>query len=226
MAQRAVQLGWKPIPGESDLDNLLRGDLIRGMGIVANDPDTVAQARPLAQAQLRDANSVDPGVGQAALFVMAAHGTADDFALVRAAHDTAPTPQLRQRYLQALTAFDSDEFTAQIFDWTFDGSVRGQDSAWVVARMLGNRTSGPGLWKLVRSRWDEVIETYPKVTIRHIFDGLPHLSEPDVARDVTAFFAETEVSSSKTLAQMLEVLEVQVALRKREGNRHGANTSG
>ena len=226
MTRRASQLGWEPRPGESDLDNLLRGDLIRGMGIVANDAETVLKARPLAEAQIRDPNSVDPGVGQAALFVLAAHGTADDFAEVRAAYDTAPTPQLRQRYLQALTAFDSEEFTTQVFDWTFDGSVRGQDSAWVVARMLSNRTSGPSLWRLVRSRWEEVIETYPKVTIRHIFDGLSYLSAPDVAHDVATFFAETDVSSSKTLAQMLEVLQVQVALREREADRSEATPSG
>jgi hypothetical protein len=51
------------------------------------------------------------------------------------------------------------------------------------------------------------------------------LSRPEVAADVAAFFAETEVRSTKTLAQMLEILEVHVALREREADRIGAALS-
>lgn len=225
IGKRAHEIGWEPIPGESDLDNLLRGDLIRAMGTLGNDPETIANAHPFAMALLDDPGSVDPVVGQASLFVVAAHGSDEDFARLRAAYDHAPTPQLRQRYLQAMGAFDDERFVTQVFEWTFDGTIRGQDAAWVVARMLSNRASGPAIWKLVRTRWDDIIDSYPQVTVRHLFDGIPSLSQPEVAADVAAFFAETEVRSTKTLAQMLEILEVHVALRSREADRIGAALS-
>ncbi|MDH3193290.1 MAG: ERAP1-like C-terminal domain-containing protein, partial [Acidimicrobiia bacterium] len=118
-----------------------------------------------------------------------------------------------------------ERFVTQVFDWTFDETIRGQDSAWVVARMLSNRESGPIVWKMVRTRWNDLLEAYPQVTVRHLFDGLPSLSHPEVAADVEAFFAETEVRSAKTLAQMLEILRVHVALRQREADRIGAALS-
>ncbi len=221
VAKRASEVGWEPIDGETDLNNLLRGDLIRAMGNLGNDPETVAMARPFAEQLLDDPASVDPVVGQASLFVLAAHGTDKDFVRLREAYDDAPTPQLRQRYLQALCSFDDERFVKQVFDWTFDETIRGQDAAWVVARMLSNRESGPEVWKMVRSGWNDILAAYPQVTVRHLFDGLPSLSYPEVAADVEAFFAETEVRSAKTLAQMLEILRVHVALRQRESGRIG-----
>ncbi len=225
VTKKASQIGWEPIAGETDLENLLRGDLIRAMGNLGNDPETIAAARPLAHQLIADPALVDPVVGQASLFVLAAHGTDEDFVALRNAYDNAPTPQLRQRYLQALCAFDDERFVTQVFEWTFDETIRGQDAAWVVARMLSNRQSGPVVWTMVRTRWNDLLEAYPQVTVRHLFDGLPSLSQPEVAADVEAFFAETEVRSAKTLAQMLEILRVHVALREREADRIGAALS-
>lgn len=213
---QADNYGWSPKPDESDLENSLRGDLIRALGTIGSDPDTVARAKPLGRQLLADPRSIDPVVGQASLFVLAAHGDDDDFAAVRAAYDSAPTPQLRQRYLQALAAFDGESFVAQVFEWTLDGTVRGQDAAWLVARMCGNRTAGTEVWRLIRTRWPEIEEAYPALTVKHLFDGLVWLSDPATAADVDAFFAESDMLASKPLMQTLEILHGNVALRQRE----------
>src|SRR5262249_12974377 len=34
-----LRLGWEPRPGERELDRQLRGDLIRGLGVLGDDPE-------------------------------------------------------------------------------------------------------------------------------------------------------------------------------------------
>ncbi len=61
------------------------------------------------------------------------------------------------------------------------------------------------------------------MTFRRLVEGLPALSRPEVAADVKAFFAETAVpAASKAVAQNLELLDVNVAARRRETDRVGA----
>ena len=219
LRQKADELGWEAVEGEPDLTRLLRGDLLRGMGIIAADETTVARARPRSRALVEDARSIDADVGQASLFITAYNGDADDFDAFFHAYEHADTPQLRQRFLQALCSVDDEELAKRVFGWTFDGTVRTQDAAWVTARLMSNRHSGPGVWRELRNRWVEVTEVYPNVTLRNVFEGLPALSKPDVAADVLAFFAETPVTSPKTLAQKLEQLQANVAVRAREETR-------
>ncbi len=221
IAHKAAEFGWEPRDDETDLDRHLRGNLLRGMGILAADADTIAEARPRAGQLIEDPQSIDADVGQAALFITASAATEADFDRFVEAYETAHTPQLRQRFLQAVCSVDDPERAATVFDWTLAGRVRTQDAAWVTARMLTNRKSGPSVWRLLRTHWADVVKTYPKVTLRNVFEGLPALSKPEIAADIEAFFAETSVDSPKTLAQKLELLRANVALRTREAERLG-----
>ena len=64
-------------------------------------------------------------------------------------------------------------------------------------------------------------------TLRRMVEGLTELSQPEVAADVTAFFAETPVpAATKAIAQSLERLRANVALRSREGDALGEFLSG
>ena len=57
-------------------------------------------------------------------------------------------------------------------------------------------------------------------SIARLLEGIRGLSQPAVADSVFAFFADHEVpQGDKTLAQHLERLEVNVALRAREAGR-------
>jgi hypothetical protein len=57
----------------------------------------------------------------------------------------------------------------------------------------------------------------PGLTKRRITEGLSGLSQPEVAADVKAFFAETPLPEAATsLAQNLELLDANVMLRARE----------
>jgi puromycin-sensitive aminopeptidase len=210
------RLGWDPRPGEDDLTRRLRGQLVVALGRLADAPEVVERCRAMASAAMNDPRSVDPDLARAALFVVAAHGRDDDHERFLTGYKEAPTPQDELRYLQALAHFDDPELTLKNVSQALDGTIRTQDAAWVLALTFGARRHGADAWAAVRQRWDEVLRL-PQITMRRMVEGLPALSQPEVANDVQAFFAETHLpSAAKALAQNLERLQANLALRQRE----------
>ena len=217
VATQANELGWDAKPGEPDLIRRLRGQLLGAMGRMANHAGTIDRSRQVHEQLVGDPTSVDPEVGQAALFTVAAHGDADTYAAFLSRHRDAETPQESLKYLQALASFDDEAAVDRTFELIADGTVRNQDTTWVLARMLTNRKSGPHAWANLRVRWGDMADSIPPMTHSRMLEGLPALSRPEVAADVEAFFAETPLSTAaKALEQKLERLRAMVAMRERE----------
>ena len=211
------RLGWEPRNDESDLTRSLRGLVIGALGRTASDPATIDKARDVGRSWLRDPTSTDPDVGQTSVFTLAAHGEGDDYEDLFSAYRSAKTPQVELRLLQAVTFFDTAEFTDRTLDAIKDGSIRNQDGSWVTARLLGGRKSGTHAWQRLREEWSTLIGLMPPLTLRRLVEGLPALSRPDVANDVQAFLAETKVPhAEKATSQNLEKLRSNVMLRERE----------
>ncbi len=213
----ADRLGWVPAEGETDLVRRLRGRVIGGLGSLANLPAVVEQARRTYERMAADPASVDPEVGTAALFVCASHGGAGTYQAFLARHKDAPNPQEAMKYLRALASFDDPEAVDRTFGLIEDGTVRNQDTAWVLARMLANRVSGPYAWARLREEWSGMASSIPPMTHSRMVEGIPALSEPEVAADVEAFFAENPLPHAvKAVEQKLERLRAMVMMRERE----------
>jgi puromycin-sensitive aminopeptidase len=213
----ARRLGWDPSDDDSDLTRRLRGAIIGAMGRLAEDPDTIERSTQLAERWIHDPGSVDPDVGQASVFTMAAHGDLSTLEKIMKAYDDASTPQIRLRLLQAVTFLDSDETVDATLDAVGSGRIKSQDASWVVARLFGGRQSGRHAWQEVRKNWDEVTAAMPPMTLRRLMEGLPGLSHADIAQDVEAFFAERSIPVvEKTARQNIERLRANVLMRRRE----------
>ena len=99
---------------------------------------------------------------------------------------------------------------------TLTDEIRSQNAPYLLARAMGNRTQGPRAWAFVHEHWQTLGERFPSNSIVRMLSGIRSLSDPAVAQDVYAFFEEHEVpQGDKQLAQHLERLEVNVALRAR-----------
>ena len=211
------RLGWGPHPDDSDLTRSLRGLVIGALGRTGADPDTIERSGRIGRSWMEDPKSTDPDVGQTSLFTLAANGSAQDYDDVFAAYRAARTPQVELRLLQAVTFFDDDAFADRTLDAIKDGIVRNQDGSWVAARLLGGRRSGAHAWRRLREDWAAFTSLMPPLTLRRFVEGIPALSQPDVAADVQGFFAETKVpQAEKASAQNLEKLRANVLLRERE----------
>ena len=87
---------------------------------------------------------------------------------------------------------------------------------------MTHRRHGLLAWELVRDRWDKLNAKFPQNSIPRMVAGIRALSTPSVAAEIRSFFENHPIPQGHlTLQQHLEKLEVNVALRLREGHRLG-----
>ncbi len=222
----ADRLRWEPGPGESDLDRRLRGRLISARGVLGRDEETVKLASDVFEAWLVRRDAVDGEVGAAAVGVVAATGGAAEFERFVELYHHAASPQDEVRFLRAAVSVPDPDAAARALEMVLDGTVRRQDSPWVLAGLIGHRDTGPATWELVKHRWDEVIATPPPQTVRRVIDYVPYRSEPEVAADIEAWLQDHPLPGvTKYAAQQIERMRVRVGLREREATRLGPGVS-
>ena len=208
-------LGWIPEGSDTDLRRKLRGDLIAALGNLGEDQEVVDRCERLVEELLRG-TTLDPEVATAALSVYARHGGAEEYETLWETYQRATTPLEQMRYLRSVARVETPELAVSTLDKIVDGDVRTQDGYWVLTLLLSGE-AGPEVWKSARARWDAVLEAMPGHTRRRVVEGLPALSQPEVAQDVEAFFAEHPIpEAARALSQKLELLRANLQLRERE----------
>ncbi len=216
-----ARLGRQARPDDSDRDRERRGVLLEAAGVLGADPEILAFSRSVVAGAGPEAGEaagppVDPSVLAAAIDVVAAAGQADDFDEYVARFRASTNPQEELRYLYALAGFDQPDLVDRLVAMCLTDEIRSQNAPYVLGRTMANRDHGPRAWAHVRDHWDEINQRFPSNSIVRMLSGLRSLWSPEVAADVYAFFENHDVpQGDKQLAQHLERLEVNVALRAR-----------
>jgi len=153
---RLAALGLERRADEDDRTNELRALLLGTLGTVGNDPTAVATARTIVADSTADAS-----LRTAAINVVAAHGTADDFANYTATMKAADSPQEERRLMHALADFPGATEIDQLLSMTIDGTLRTQDAAYVLGGALSNRDNGSRVWEFIMANWDRISELFP-----------------------------------------------------------------
>src|SRR6266571_4596982 len=109
VAPAVERLGWEPQPGESELGRQLRGDLLRVLGTLGDDPATKERARELYARHRKDELVVEPNLLPALIAIVAWTGGEEEYGWFLDRFKTARTPQEEQRYLYALAGFRQPE---------------------------------------------------------------------------------------------------------------------
>ena len=212
----ATEIGIDPAPagGEDDRTGELRATLVRLRGATAGRPATIEACR-------QRLDHPDPTLAAAALAVVAAHGDAADFARIRRRFENASDPQTEQRHLAALADFPDAELVRSILEGTLDGSVRTQDGPYLIRRALANRRCGPDAWDFLAEHWDRLLAIFPtNYSLARMLEGVTALDQAELAARVRDFMAAHPLpQGTKQVAQHLERLDINVALRARESDR-------
>ena len=212
-------LGFEPQPGEPDLERELRGVLFEAAGGRGRDELVRAHARELFGTAIENSAAVEPNLAAAAIQVAAAAGDETDYERMMELYRTADTPQSELRYLQSLLLFDSRELFERTLE-LFAAEVRTQNAPYLLGAAMTQLDHGPVAWAFIRDRWDELTSRFPQNSISRMVGGIRGLHTRDLASEVEAFFAEHEVpQGALTVAQHIEKMWVNVALREREGAR-------
>jgi puromycin-sensitive aminopeptidase len=219
------RLGWDPRPDDGELDRELRGELIRTLGILGDDPETQAMARE-AEGLSRSGGAVDASVAAAAVDVVAFAGGPDEFESFRARMHDAPTPQEQDRYRSALARFRDPALMERVLALAVSEEIRPQDAPFVLARAEMNRDLGAIAWHHVRDHWDELVPRFAASNVIHLAVGTRTLTDPEVVADVQAFFAEHDIPQNhRTLLQVLERQRLMTAMRERASGELAARFS-
>ena len=212
----ATEIGIDPAPegGEDDRTGELRATLVRLRGATADRPAMIEACR-------QRLDHPDPTLAAAALAVVAAHGDAADFARIRRRFENASDPQTEQRHLAALADFPDAELVRSILEGTLDGSVRTQDGPYLIRRALANRRCGPDAWDFLAEHWDRLLAIFPtNYSLARMLEGVTALDRAELAARVRDFMAAHPLpQGTKQVAQHLERLDINVALRARESDR-------
>ena len=219
VADKAAEMGWNPTEAEDDRSRKLRGTLINALGNLGDDEATQERARAVFE-EVQEGEPVDAEVADAVLSVVAGNGDFADFERFLAISDASENPQEVVKYIRAAAVVPDQAGAEELFQMVLDGRIRRQDSFWVIAIMLGQRTNGPRVWELMKENWDALLGQMPPATGRRILDLLPNRSEPEVAADIEAWLADHPIKGGEKYAdQQIEKLKVRVGLREREASR-------
>jgi puromycin-sensitive aminopeptidase len=212
-----ARLGFHPRPGEDALTGQLRGDLLRALGTLGDDPATQAKARELYVRYREDEAAVDPNVLPAVIAIVAASGGEAEYGEFLTRFRGAGTPQEEQRYLYALAGFRRREPLQRTLELTLDGTIRSQDAPFVVRALLTSVHGRQLAWEFVKTHWQTMARRFPPSAYRRMYEGVTGLVRADWEAEVRAFFATSRIElGGKTLEQYQEQLRVAVRFRERE----------
>jgi puromycin-sensitive aminopeptidase len=222
------ELGWEPQPGESPLIPQLRADLVRTLGTLGNHRGVQELAVELYERYKSYPAEVKDGDIVAAVIRIVAHagdGTRYEEFFNNYKSPEA-TPQDRNRYLFALTAFQQPDLLQKILDKTMKpDEIRTQDASSVVGSLLTSVYGRELAWDFVKGHWQEMSQLYGQSGLSRVCQGLIGLSTPELASDVDQQVRMVKIGGQplhrylggKTLEQILERLRVFVGLSEREG---------
>jgi len=209
------RVGWEPHEGERDLAKPLRGALVASLGVLGADPNAVALAREI-EAEARRGDAVDASLASAAVAVLAATGSAEEYEAFLRARAQAPTPQEQLRYLYALSDFRDAALVERTVAMALTDEIRPQNAPGVLARAIANREHGETAWALVKERWAEIAARLAPSTLVYVADGVRFLTTSELVQDAGTFFAGHPVpQAALQLQQQLERQRVNAELRRR-----------
>jgi hypothetical protein len=99
---------------------------------------------------------------------------------------------------------------------TVSGEVRTQNAPYLMRAMLLNKEARENAWRFMKEHWEEMLKQYPDNSIARMCEGVVGLATPQLAADVTDFFARHLVKQgAKQIEQHLERLRIAVACQER-----------
>lgn len=209
------RLGWQAVVGEPEELPKLRSLAITTLGALAEDPQVRATAEELHRGFLQG-ESLDPDLAAAVVSVVASVGGHDSYETFLSRYLSPQTPQEEMRYLYGLAGFTEPELLERTLELCIT-QVRTQNAPFLLSQLLGQRKASRATWEFIEEHWDDLIERFPDSTIPRMLEGAKSLCCPDdLATQVREFLGSHPVrTGQKTVSQVLERLEVNVAFAKR-----------
>ncbi len=217
------ELGWYGPEGESPEIAVRRAVVITALGEVAEDPGVLRQTTRLVMQEEHMPGSVDPNLAPVAIRLSALKGAPRLFRrytqiYLDRKHSGDP-PELQNRYLAALTAFEQPSLIKRVLKFLKDGTIPQEQVRTILCTMLARRHSQLLTWTFIQRNWPTITPLVGIMGLSRLIEATGALPPQQKAR-LRAFFTANPVPEAKrALQKAIEAIELREELEKREGKR-------
>ena len=203
-APLAKEVGWNAKANDNDEQKALRASLLGILG-GAGDPEAVAAAQKMAQAYIKDPDSVEGTIIGPALAVAAENGNAalyDQFAQAMA---NARKTEDYYHFLFALTSFRQPELAKKTLALIDQGKIRQQDYVRIFPALLAESPAREIAWDYLKAHWDELAEKVTSFGGSGAVSALGGFCSMEKRDEIKQFFATHRApGAERALQQSLE----------------------
>jgi aminopeptidase N len=211
------EVGYEPKAGESDEQRTLRSRLFGALGLDARDPETLEQARKIADKVLADPASVDRELAGGALGLAALNGDSAFYDRVMTALKDAKSPEEYYMYLFPLSQFGDQKLLQRTLDFAISPDVRSQDALQVITGVMGNPAGEKLAWDFVRQHWTEVEKAGGPFASAQVVGATSVFCDSGARDQVTEFFSAHKVAAAeRTYKQSIERINNCVDLKSQQ----------
>ncbi len=217
LAPAMKEVGYESRPGESDEQRSLRSNLFRALGYDARDPDTLEEARKVADKVLADPQSVDSDMTNAALPLAALHGDSAFYDRVMAATKDPKSPEQYYTFLYTLPEFVDPTLLQRTLEFAVSPEVRSQDALSVITAVMRNPAGRDLAWDFIRQHWPEVEKAGGPFASAQVVGATGVFCEAGMRDQVTEFFSAHKVAAAeRTYKQSIERINNCVDLKSQQ----------
>lgn len=211
------EVGYEPKAGESDEQRTLRSRLFGALGLDARDPETLEQARKIADKVLADPASVDRELAGGALGLAALNGDSAFYDRVMTALKDAKSPEEYYMYLFTLSQFGDQKLLQRTLDFAISPDVRSQDALQVITGVMANPAGEKLAWDFVRQHWTEVEKAGGPFASAQVVGATSVFCDSGARDQVTEFFSAHKVAAAeRTYKQSIERINNCVDLKSQQ----------
>ena len=153
-------LGLTPGPNEPQDRTQRRAVVLHVLGVLAEDPDVVQQAKAQAARERQDARAVDPNLAGTFLNIAARFGDANLYdawiETYRARKSAKSAPQDNLRYLYTLASFRPAALVDRTLSSIAGGAVPQEAIGGLLGQLLASHHGRIPAWRFLKANWADV----------------------------------------------------------------------
>ena len=224
------RVGWTPSPGEGDRIATARGRILQALGGTGHDVQVLSEASERFRAHLGAGaaeSALSPDVVAATVRLAVSAGGEQAWSEALQGYHRAERPQDQLRYLYALADTPDEALRMRTLELMMGSDVRSQDAPFVIGSVMAQVGAAQSVWQWIEQHWDRIVSRFPSTLLIRILEATAGFAHQEVAESVHRFFDSHELPVSATrTGQILERMDVNVALRGRLSGRIAAELTG
>lgn len=219
LSKIADNYGWKNKSSDTDLTRNARAQVVRVMGTLGQDQETIVEARKLYSAYLSDAKQVDPDMINAVFDIVAYNGDEATYLKILQLWRIAKSPEDRVRSLQAMRQFRKPDLIEKTLKFALGTEIRLQDAPHLMEGVILNTNSKNIAFKFVKDNWLAIKKRLPAPAIPHVVSSFESMCTPEEEKELRQFLAVNPIAGGrKRILQAVERVHNRVAFRNRSGS--------